>query len=58
MINARVAQADARRSNVPVEPLCTNLIEVEERLLSKRTVEGSIPSSGSYSSHDGGSEHG
>ena len=52
MINARVAQADDRRSNVPADSLCASLIEVEERLLFKRTVEGSIPSSGSYSARE------
>ena len=54
MNNARVAQADDRRSNVPVEPLCASLIEVEERLLCKRTVGGSIPSPGPYSARSGG----
>lgn len=49
MNNARVAQAEARVSNVPSETVSASLIEVEERSLCKRTVEGSSPSSGSFS---------
>lgn len=48
MINARVAQAEARVSNVPPDAGSASLIEVEERSLSKRTVEGSNPSSGHF----------
>jgi len=48
MIYAGVAQANDRRSNVPADPLCASFIEVEERLLSKRTVAGSSPALGSY----------
>lgn len=49
MINAPVAQPEARQSNVPAETVWTSLIELEERLLCKRTVGGSSPSRAPFS---------
>lgn len=54
---ARVAQAEARVSNVPSETVSASLIEVEERSLCKRTVEGSSPSSGSLTARETSGEN-
>jgi hypothetical protein len=54
VVNASVAQPEARQSNVPAETVGSSLIELEERSLCKRRVGGSSPSRGSYSQSDAG----